>query len=750
MSGPNITSSTSLNGVTSPKTAEQTAPSVSAPLVTRHSVSQLPSFPETRGKKLSDEFRGLDLAETQSHVSSLKGKEVSSHRLELFSPISSNMTVKPLDDVQSKIINKTLNRVSKTEVSTILSKKDERFVAVELAKSIDPLIVGLRALKADPEATKVLGELTHKGSLLKADDIHDLLASKSPEDNRAGLKALKALSKLCENPDLLFKTIRTATFDGASHQVSPIQVQTQFIKASRSLIADTYFDTTLSKDLQAGIKGLNLTTTKGKVDIDITKYIANVGFNRLMSENNLLGASLSSDVDFKLVLDDVQLKADLVKKGMSPEEADVAIDKVKQSMIGVLKTTQTKFEEDFHLTLEVQDFTVKKISTLQTEAGKDQVEQNFLATVLHNHSFMSGDEGVKDKFIGIIQDSLKFKEIASRNFEQNLGDSDKGSIRAIKNLSAMDGVLKLSSQLITSTPKLKEQFIASLEAKLPADSPIRKMDYKNSEILKQIMYENPSLVKSCLTHEIKTELLKVPELTHALGEVDMFKKVNQEDKLGLVLKVTGTFTKQVDGVVNRNFIGSPNLNPADNCIFSVKFAGCRLNDALDMIPKPVFCLTDGRDVSESSKTYDSVKKVASAINAFSIQMQNRTYESAIQSGLEHGDIDTLYDRVTTQEFSNMLKNPESLPKIKAMVDNLATSLGNGIQGSAQDIQQIKKFQTFLNENTATTLSKMPDDQLRTKSFELFNAIFNITDKASQLLHPQEIQLPETQTSSMLV
>src|SRR6185295_2994838 len=86
------------------------------------------------------------------------------------------------------------------------------------------------------------------------------------------------------------------------------------------------------------------------------------------------------------------------------------IDRIKEKIKDVLGDSKEKIESKFNITVEVAGFTVKTISALKEQAKTDEVEQNFLATVLHNHSFMSGNEEVKNKFVGIIQQNLKFEE----------------------------------------------------------------------------------------------------------------------------------------------------------------------------------------------------------------------------------------------------------------------------------------------------------------------------------------------------
>lgn len=141
------------------------------------------------------------------------------------------------------------------------------------------------------------------------------------------------------------------------------------------------------KDANKNIIPNSLDGVSVKVPKDMTAYMSNVGFNRLMSGNNDRGASLSSDVDFKLVFDDISFKTEIKRlnpKLTEPQLQQVA-DKAQEQMIKTLKAAKNDvFEGKMNLTLEVADFTVKTLSKLEAEAGTDKTEQNFLATVMYN------------------------------------------------------------------------------------------------------------------------------------------------------------------------------------------------------------------------------------------------------------------------------------------------------------------------------------------------------------------------------
>jgi hypothetical protein len=786
----------SLNGVSGVQQSSSVAPSNSAaaaPLVRRFSSVDLDA--PVRGPK--PKLFALDLATTpdiEKKLAKLEGRTISRPKLEEYTAVKSGKTSNEvetarfstaLDPAQAEKIsrmniNNLMNKVIKKSIDNDPSSvKNQSQMAQVLADNINPVLDGLKRVTT-PAANKIKLDLTHQGKLLTTEGIEKLLNSKNPVERSLGEKAMKALSKLCEDSTTLNAAIRKNIPSPAlsGHTVDPIQVQSQFIKAARSVISNEYFEHIISRDLQRGVGNLHLSGHVLQLPKPLESYIANVGFNRLMSENNFMGASLSSDVDFKLVLDDENIRTDLtakltkellpklMKEGKTETQAKEIIGDMVKTEIGdikkkineVLKASQTKLESGYNMTLEVATFTVKTISDLKEQASTSEVEQNFLATVLHNHSFMSGNEVVKDKFINIIRDNLQFSEIAVRNFAQNLGDSDKGSIKAIKNLTHIENTVNITADTIANDDGLRAKFIAELRTKIPKDKDLTalvgsRLDSLASDpvALAALIKEKPALMKSGLTHDIKHELLANPLVSAQLGRVDMFSDVDVEEKLALTFKLTGTFTKDINGSMSRDFIGRTGIQADSDWIFSVKYAGCRLNDTFDATPKSVFILNDGRDIGEVSKLFDSAQKIGEAINTFSIQIQNRTYEAASASGKSHAEIDEVYDRLTANEFASMAKNPEMMPKLKTMMNNLVADLGTNLHDVVgDDVKAIKEVQSFFAGKSTSQISALPASELRELGHKLFTALFNVADKTANQLQPQPIAAPAPHTHSATV
>ena len=140
-----------------------------------------------------------------------------------------------------------------------------------------------------------------------------------------------------------------------------------------------------------------------------------------------LGASLSSDVDFKVVLDDEALAAAAgwteQNRRQNMEKIIAALKKVFEVKDENSMTVQKIFSSRFFLTLEVEKFTVKSISAVRADSLNNDIERNFLSTVLYNSSFISGEEGVyKNKFKGLIENSVRLKNdsvgLLARNWQQ--------------------------------------------------------------------------------------------------------------------------------------------------------------------------------------------------------------------------------------------------------------------------------------------------------------------------------------------
>lgn len=578
-------------------------------------------------------------------------------------------------------------------------------------------------------------------------EIKALLSSPDKAKREAGEKVMEALLKMCKYPKVIAAGIEAGGIAPAidnlrsEQALDQTQFQTGVIKWLRSNLTNVYFQSALMEDLQTAIATLPPNIRKNK-DITIKKYIANVGFNRLMSGQNMFGASLSSDIDFKLVLDDEQLAKDLGT--LDPEGFNVT--EITKAIREVLKTTQEKFKNNFPLSLEVEDFTVKSLSTIKKQAQDNEKERNFLATVLNNQTLMSGNSEVQDKLKQVISDNLA-AELAKRTWTQNLGESDKGSMEIIKALPSFEQALSAIGNIIEGDIYLK-----SFANQIISDSPkldnIRIASGELSSVV--IVTSNPVVLADLLKDEIfRDRLLQNQDVVRKggiLDQVAMFKGDDsikaKGDKLDLIAKLTKNFTE--DG--SRNFIGREDLN-SDDWIYSVKFAGCRLFDMFDQTTVDNYI--DARDASaldfdeaELRTTYNGGKQIASAINAFSVQLQNRIYEFYLKKGKNHENIDSLYPRITASEFEEMLELPESRSKLNVMLESLLNDLGESDTSTEPKLPDIIRNEIRAEiltikaiSNTIKLSAQKPSFEAKTAGLVIFDALFQVANKTAQALKP---------------
>ncbi|MFN4149692.1 MAG: hypothetical protein ACK4IX_02015, partial [Candidatus Sericytochromatia bacterium] len=796
-------------------------------------------------------------------------------------PLSARNQKEMGKDLSTNNISSMINSFSKIDVSTLSDKEKAAHTEIKNALTIASERSNEKLLESGQIKTKPSAD---DGIFLGEGDIKSLLSG-NESDKQIGLNALKAICDLSGNPNLCKLSIKGSGMlpsSQASETIDITQTQTSMIKWSRDLVAKTYFQSAAPAELSADVNkllGTNFKVTKekdffnakkGEVQVDISPdkvknmpnindFIANVGFNRLMSGNNMLGASLSSDVDFKLVFDDTAFKKELQNANkdeqgnitITDQEATQIAKKVQETMVETLtKAKEELFEPQFKLTLEVAKFTVKSMSTLIEEAGSVEPEKNFLATVLHNSSLMGGSSEVRDKFINLIDQNLgtvpdnwkevltsdnppknkttldnlnakianiiekdsdsisaiksKFSEetkafalangfdlskqkdvsrllkegttnlpgnsllkdilknnpsiatgldsriasfnktgLANRNWQQNLGDSDKGSITAIKHLPEIEKIITSTVDNIMKTPKMVDTAKKTIKSMLEKEvgkeeQPItdfiksKNIDITKPMDLKKLLTQSPIVLKEVIhTDSIDKDLLKLESVKSSINGFKMFDGKEMGNKLDMALGLAKTFTK--DG--ERNFIdGKPSLVAKEDWMYSVKFAGCRLNDMFDMVPKETYQLSFPVAERETQGAkYDESKTVAGALNAFAVQIQNRTYEHYSAQGLGHGDMDTKYDRLKSDEFTEMIVNPDMKSKFNSMLTSMKSEL-DALPDSTfktsinADIAKVGQIIDMLKpENNPESVSK---ETWKKTGFELFSALTSMADKGA--------------------
>ncbi len=651
-------------------------------------------------------------------------------------------------------INKQLKSEKLEKVLGTLDVRNQREIGAALSEnSLPAFLAGLAQTRVsslprffNSTTTKVLKDA--QSSMRKAlsrlgepktppwvseSQLRQLFNSPNAANREAGEQVMATLLEVSKYPSIINKGVESGGIAPlienlqGDRPLDKTQIQTGVIKWMRSRLTIVYFESALIADLNQAVGPAMLPDNR-----NISSYIANVGFNRLMSGNNLFGASLSSDVDFKLVFDDEQLALDL----NAADLRDPRIENVRREIKGVLEGAQAKFERNFPLTLEVEAFTVKSLSQLAVEARDNTTERNFLATVLNNQTFMSGNPDVQKKFKAIIQREVGL-EIARRTWTQNLGESDKGSMEIIKALPEFEQILPAISSAIAGDAELSrivQQIIAPGEPVLP------------NAVLNPAFIRFPETVKQLLANDtISRRLAEMPAVVRALDSVRMFSSDRSVEgmmrKLKLLSKLMLNFTENG----RRNFIGRPNLPPENGWVYSVKFAGCRLFDTFDQMTLENYQQNRPQDDRDPVETYNSGKQVAIAINKFAIQMQNRIYEYyglGVEAGRTHADIDTLYPRLTSEEFSAMLNEPSLRAKINVMMTDLLNDLGespNATEPRLPDSLRGMIAPFFIQLNAAVESIQNDDDtdqnQPEALGFLLFDALFKIANHTARSLQP---------------
>jgi len=297
-----------------------------------------------------------------------------------------------------------------------------------------------------------------------------------------------------------------------------------FTFALRNILARIAFRTKLKEVLDyallsevASNESLQWANELQKFDKDV--YCL-VGFNRLLSPRNEVGVSLSTDIDYKLVLDPgtIQVKTsnnNWVK--LSDDEAKLT------NLINFLTREQEKVQSDFVdacMLLEVMYFTTKPIQKFKNDTLHVTAERNFAASIQFNNSPITGSAELYKKFADILVDAKL--DVPSSTWTQYLGETDKGSITVIKNVTDLLALTNavacglIKNGFLGTVEKWKELYKDktshqwSTKRKIVVESLETPADERSSNI----HLANPNMLKEAL--KIVKEALKNPEkLVHA-------------------------------------------------------------------------------------------------------------------------------------------------------------------------------------------------------------------------------------------
>ena len=100
------------------------------------------------------------------------------------------------------------------------------------------------------------------------------------------------------------------------------------------------------------------------------------------------------------------------------------------------------------------DFTVKTMSQLRDEVRRLNSEKNFLSTILYSNRFMSGSAPLYRSFMDLIASAMSEDEqgVPARNWQQFLGDTDKGSILMVHRLKIVEDVVGAAARVGHARP----------------------------------------------------------------------------------------------------------------------------------------------------------------------------------------------------------------------------------------------------------------------------------------------------------
>lgn len=689
-------------------------------------------------------------------------------------------------------VKKLLGRVyveRKQDLATALAETNLAELLEAFSKKLPPVhgldsddVAAYEAVrKALANAKKALGI---KNGPITDVDIKKLVTDK----NDAGTELLAAASMVCKRP----RAIDAALADGSlaavrynltgDKPIDELDTAAAYVKALRAKATNTYFATEAMQRMRNAAKGI----LKDPAVMD--SLVAFVGFNRVMSPKNLLGASLASDIDFKAVLDDFALDTLLAAEDPSstPESRKVKITALQDAMYEQLQGVEQIFLKRFALVVEVQKFALKGLSLVSTHAATEEVEKNFLTTAVENQMLMGGNPEVQRKFTKIILEKLVAAPIMSnpdepglpaRVFSQYLGESDKGSIETIPWLGKIRSALaklvgELDDGLLDTIGALGDGFFGRLARKLH----LKGGDATTREAVKQRL----------LTAEGMLDALESPELkkfvkarASAFGaDIDLLQNKSQLTEAQLV---DADFARMKVLLKNLKAFSTSNASArvateADanesNWVFSNKYSGCRINDFFDAtslqryvarrgvldqdLPDDRPALGHSAGVRQAlAARYLNAKHVAEGINGFAIQLQALVYRRYMGE-LAHDEIDHLYDKMTADQFAELFESPDArarlLRSLKATIDQLKSLEADvPTQGSAEvdayrsklKVQIAALEETLSEAGSAVALADADARALAAKrlGLKMMRAVGTVTVDTANLLDPRTVPPP---------
>eukprot|EP00545_Synedropsis_sp_CCMP1620_P004867 CAMPEP_0119015008 /NCGR_PEP_ID=MMETSP1176-20130426/10506_1 /TAXON_ID=265551 /ORGANISM="Synedropsis recta cf, Strain CCMP1620" /LENGTH=787 /DNA_ID=CAMNT_0006968267 /DNA_START=75 /DNA_END=2438 /DNA_ORIENTATION=+ len=602
------------------------------------------------------------------------------------------------------------------------------------------------------------------------------------------------LSNLAIYPYIIAKMPELATIKDRAKKEFLNESNLLFTFALRNILARVAFQTVLSKAVFDALRDHiespdSSYEWKGGVKwFPWKEAIAFVGFNRLLSPKNSIGVSISSDIDFKLVFD----PSVVFQKGTNKEITPLQTKEFVQLLNNALKKCVPAFDEA-RLTLEVEDFTTKDLSSVADVLQKFEAERNFYASMVNNNVFIAGSELVYAKFLSSVRDYIKVPSnnfiVAKRTFSQYLGESDKGSILAIahvKKLKAVvdacgetlrkyldswsgQGALKTFCKLThhtehewhSLTDRKKEGWVTSVRVfyKLVNGAKMKLSHLPDGEVeLVKLIVEERSVSEALLTLEAANVF---PSLRN--NHIELLKRVSK------LLK--GLADDEILSFEGRHLIGyhpyEPNFSSATYKLcgsklstdtswrFNIKYVGCRLSDFFDAVPLKDYKKWNG---TSAEAVYGIAKRVAVAINKFALSMQTAIYLAAIYRlqpddadaptviAASHSTIDNLYSRVSNSEFTEIIvmsaKDPVrgvgGLVDIRASLTALATDLSSLKNDCNKTMKKSSEEVTSHAETLKTAIDDLGTKTPSNDGKKLFDAIFKLASDTANSLIPKPV------------
>mmetsp|Transcript_19142 Transcript_19142/g.31742 ORF Transcript_19142/g.31742 Transcript_19142/m.31742 type:complete len:706 (-) Transcript_19142:158-2275(-) len=616
-----------------------------------------------------------------------------------------------------------------------------------------------RLLKDKSTVSKVL--LVPYTELFAQSDKYDDVAKINEDKFEDVWKVIESLSVLVIHPHIMATMVEYGKFKVKGTK-EKLKNNLLFTFALRNILSKVAFHSVVSKTVFDALRGTvnskksndaEYSWTKEDAELPWTQMVAFVGFNRLMSPNNKAGVSISSDIDFNLVLDPnlVRFKG----KDSKMKNLNEIVNKAMKKKLG------DKFDKA-RLTLEVESFTTDDLDHIKTLMETNEASRNFYASMKNNHILVAGSKkATYKKFRKLLDEvtSEKSFRVAKRTHNQYLADSAKGSILAIKHLDKLTIVLEACKKFmkfgkldIATRTYFKEKV-----AGFPKDGSNKE---QNEWLVGSMGFYAVVLKKDVRDDNLVKLLAGKDEVKEALGDVSkLFPSIAKDDYVELLKRVA----KILKGIAAGSY--SPRSGPLDfqqigsslakdtAWRFNIKYCGCRLSDFIDAVPLEEFKEWDTSDTSEA--TYKSARELAVVINKLSLTLQTAIYLAATHrlqpvkgkkkaKAAKHATIDTLYATITKESFveivvlnAGMLSETNSSGvNIRDAILELVTFLkgdsstrytGLRVVGSGTNVVACIDALASKDKDIKTDPSK--------DGFQFFQAIFDLAFATSKSLVP---------------